>query len=162
MCVEDPARSLNEFHRLLKPGGELRLMVYNHDSIWSYLYVACVVQLENGLLLRPADADRVHPYDRRRRLPDQCRLAPQEMLALGHVIGFEPESLGAAVSLWELHILARRYIACLHPALPAESRAFLMGLSLDGHGHPWRGEHRAGIDGWFAFAALTEVGSRTE
>jgi hypothetical protein len=47
--------------------------------------------------------------------------------------------------------LPRRHIACLQPALPRESRTFLMGLRIDAQGHPWHGEHRAGIDGCFRF-----------
>jgi hypothetical protein len=73
------------------------------------------------------------------------------MLALGRETGFQPEFLGSAVSLWELHLLPRRHIACLQPALPRESRTFLMGLRIDAQGHPWRGDHRAGIDGCFRF-----------
>jgi SAM-dependent methyltransferase len=151
MCIEDPARLLNEFHRLLKPGGELRLMVYNHDSIWLHLYVAYVVQLENGLYsdlpTRIAFTRTTDGED----CPINAVWRPEEMLALGHETGFEPDFLGAAVSLWELHLLPRRFVACLHPALPHESRTFLMGLRLDGQGHPWHGEHRAGVDGCFRF-----------
>jgi SAM-dependent methyltransferase len=155
MCIEDPPRLLSEFHRLLKPGGELRLMVYNHDSIWLHLYVAYVVQLENGLYTDlPTQAAFTRTTDGE-DCPVNAVWRPAEMLALGVETGFVPEFLGAAVSLWELHVLSRRFIACLHPALPAESRAFLMGLRLDGQGHPWHGEHRAGVDGCFRFRRPT-------
>ncbi len=151
MCIEDPPRLLREFRRLLRPGGELRLMTYNYDSIWLHLYVAYVVQIENGLYPdlppREAFARTTDGED----CPVNAVWRPQEMLALGQDAGFEPEFLGAAVSLWELHNLPRRHIACLHPALPAESRAFLMGLRLDWNGIAWHGEHRAGVDGCFRF-----------
>ena len=151
MCIEDPPRLLSEFRRLLKPGGELRLMVYNHDSIWLHLYVGYVVQLENGLYsdlpTRVAFTRTTDGED----CPVNAIWRPSEMLGLGRETGFAAEFLGAAVSLWELHLLPRRFIACLHPALPTESRALLMGLRLDAQGHPWHGGHRAGVDGCFRF-----------
>jgi SAM-dependent methyltransferase len=149
MCIEDPLRLLREFRRLLKPGGEARLMVYNYDSIWAHLYVAFIVQIENGLY---ADLPTSVAFTRTtdgEDCPVNAVWRPQEMLALGEAAGLVPEFLGAAVSLWELYILPRRYIACLHPALPRESRSFLAGLRLDSQGIPWHGEHRAGVDGCF-------------
>jgi len=76
---------------------------------------------------------------------------PEEMIALGRDTGFEAVFLGAAMSLWELHLLPRRHLACLQPALSDESRAFLMGLQIDVEGYPLYGRHRAGIDGCFQF-----------
>jgi SAM-dependent methyltransferase len=149
MCIEQPARLLREFHRLLKPTGELRLMVYNYDSIWLHLYVAYVVQIENDLYSDlPPEVAFTRTTDGE-DCPVNAIWRPEEMLALGRDAGFDPEFLGAAVSLWELHLLPRRHIACLQPALPRESRTFLMGLRIDAQGHPWHGEHRAGIDGCF-------------
>jgi ubiquinone/menaquinone biosynthesis C-methylase UbiE len=151
MCIEEPARLLREFHRLLKPNGELRLMVYNYDSIWLHLYVAYVVQIENGLYSDLAPRVAFTRTTDGEDCPVNAVWRPEEMLALGREAGFQPEFLGAAVSLWELHLLPRRHIACLQTALPSESRTFLMGLRLDAQGHPWHGEHRAGIDGCFRF-----------
>ena len=151
MCLQDPIWLLREFYRLLKPGGELRLMVYNYDSIWLHLYVAFVVQIENGLY---ADLPTRVAFTRTTDGED-CPInppwRPEEMLVLGREAGFEPEFLGAAISLWELHVLPRRHIACLYPNLPSESRAFLMNLRLDATGIPWHDGHRAGIDGCFRF-----------
>jgi SAM-dependent methyltransferase len=151
MCIDDPPRLLREFRRILKPGGELRLMVYNYDSIWLHLYVAYVVQLENGLY---ADLPPRIAFTRTtdgEDCPINAVWRPEEMLALGRDAGFEPVFLGAAMSLWEMHTLPRRHLACLDPRLPDESREFLLGLRLDPQGQPWHREHRAGIDGCFQF-----------
>ncbi|MBV8889990.1 MAG: class I SAM-dependent methyltransferase [Alphaproteobacteria bacterium] len=149
MCVEDPLRLLREFGRLLKPGGELRLMVYNWDSIWVHLYVAYIVQIENGLYTdlptRTAFTRTTDGED----CPVNAVWRSAEMLALGREAGFEPEFLGAAVSLWEMHVLPRRHLACLQPLLPDESRAFLLELRLDSEGQPLYRGHRAGIDGCY-------------
>jgi ubiquinone/menaquinone biosynthesis C-methylase UbiE len=151
MHIEDPARLLREFHRLLRRGGELRLMVYNYDSIWLHLYVAYVVQIENGLYSDLSPRIAFTRTTDGEDCPVNAIWRPEEMLALGREAEFEPEFLGAAISLWELHTMPKRYIACLHPALPAESRVFLMDLRLDSQGLPFRGDHRAGIDGCFRF-----------
>jgi SAM-dependent methyltransferase len=151
MCIEDPPRLLREFARLLRPGGELRLMVYNYDSIWLHLYVAYVVQIENGLYgdlpTRVAFTRTTDGED----CPVNAVWRPEEMIALGRETGYDPEFLGAAVSLWELHVLPKRHVACLASALPGESCSFLMSLHLDCQGVPWCGDHRAGIDGCFRF-----------
>ena len=151
MCIEEPARLLRELARLLTPGGELRLMVYNYESIWLHLYVAYVVQIENGLYrdlsTRVAFTRTTDGED----CPVNAVWRPEEMIALGRETGYDPEFLGSAVSLWEMHILPKRHIACLASALPDESRAFLMGLRNDAEGYPCHGSHRAGIDGCFRF-----------
>jgi SAM-dependent methyltransferase len=151
MCIEDPPRLLREFARLLRAGGELRLMVYNYDSIWLHLYVAFVVQIENGLYsdlpTRIAFTRTTDGED----CPVNAVWKPEEMIELGRQSGYDPEFLGAAVSLWELHLLPRRHLACLQPALPDENRAFLLGLRIDAEGHPWHRQHRAGIDGCYRF-----------
>jgi len=151
MCIEDPQRLLREFARLLKPAGELRLMVYNYDSIWLHLYVAYIVQIENGLY---SDLPTRLAFTRTtdgENCPVNAVWRPEEMIELGRQTGYDPEFLGAAVSLWELHLLPRRYLACLQPTLGDESRAFLLGLQIDAEGHPRHGRHRAGIDGCYTF-----------
>ena len=47
MCTKDPDGVLREFHRILRPGGFARLMVYNYDSIWLHLYVAFILRKSN-------------------------------------------------------------------------------------------------------------------
>jgi hypothetical protein len=54
-----------------------------------------------------------------------------------------------------MHVLPKRHIACLHPQLPDESRAFLLDLRLDDQGHPVSGRHQAGIDGCYRFGRAT-------
>lgn len=155
MCIEDPPRLLREFARLLRPQGELRLMVYNYDSIWLHLYVAYVVQIENGLYsdlpTRVAFTRTTDGED----CPVNAVWRPEEMIALGREAGFAAEYLGAAMSLWELHLLPRRHLACLQPALPDESREFLLGLRIDAEGYPLSGRHRAGIDGCYRFRSMS-------
>lgn len=43
-----PGEILKEFRRVLKPGGECSIMVYNYDSIWLHLYVAYEMQIRDA------------------------------------------------------------------------------------------------------------------
>ncbi|MBX6323421.1 MAG: class I SAM-dependent methyltransferase [Rhodospirillaceae bacterium] len=149
MYLEDPVRLLREFRRVLRPDGVVRLMVYNYDSIWLHLYVAYVVQLENGLY---TDREVREAFSRTTDGED-CPLVQvwnrAEIGAMAAEAGFDARWLGAAVSLWELHILPKRYRAAMDPRLRPESRKFLLELRLDQDGLPvWRGR-RAGIDGCY-------------
>jgi len=151
MLVEDPLRLLREFRRVLKPSGELRLMVYNYDSLWLHLYVAYVVRLENGLY---ADVDIRDAFSRTTDGED-CPLVrvwrPSEMAEMAASTGFECAYLGAAMSLWELHLMPLRFRAMLDPRLERESREFLLALELDRRGFPlYRGNY-AGIDACYRF-----------
>ena len=151
MLVEDPERLLKEFRRILKPDGELRLMVYNYDSIWLHLYVAYVVQIEHELY---SDVDVRAAFSRTTDGED-CPLVyvwdREEVSAMARATGFVPECLGAALSLWELHLLPKRFKAAMDPKLRRESRDFLLDLEFDVHGFPRHRGVYAGIDGCYRF-----------
>lgn len=151
MLVENPLRLLKEFRRIIKPDGELRLMVYNYDSVWLHLYVAYILQLESGIY---ADISVREAFSRTTDGED-CPLVyvwnTAEMDAMAQASGFRSQYLGAAPSLWELHVLPKRFRAALHPGLAEEHRDFLMSLSFDNRGLPqWKGRG-AGIDGCYSF-----------
>lgn len=151
MLIEDPMRLLKEFARVLKPTGELRLMIYNYDSVWLHLYVAYVLQLEYGLY---ADVDVRSAFSRTTDGED-CPLVhiwnAEEMSAIATEAGFRSEFLGAALSLWELHLLPHRFKAAMDQRLALEHRDFLLSLQLDGHGFPLHRGRYAGIDGCYRF-----------
>lgn len=153
MLIEDPARLLREFRRVLKPSGEARLMVYNYDSLWLHLYVAYVVRLQNGLY---ADVDIRDAFSRTTDGED-CPLVhvwqPAEVAAMAASAGFDCDYLGAALSLWELHLMPKRFRAMMHPRLERESRDFLLELELDRRGFPKYRGHYAGIDACYRLTA---------
>jgi ubiquinone/menaquinone biosynthesis C-methylase UbiE len=152
MCVRDPLATLREFHRVLRPGGRARLMVYNHDSLWMHLYVGHVLrrrrpewrQLTNAeIFLRSTDGEAC-PVNRCWRV--------DEFLELGTRAGFRCRHLGNAVSLTELDLLPQRFQAAMYADLPEESRRFLLSLRVDERGLPHHDAVAAGIDACFEFA----------
>ena len=67
------------------------------------------------------------------------------MASLGAAAGLSCEFLGAALSVWEMYLLPRRFEALLDQSLNPESRKFLLDLGLTAWISDVRG-HRAGID----------------
>jgi len=149
MLIEEPGRLLAEFARVLRLDGELRLMVYHYDSVWLHLYVAHVMQLEYGIY---AGIDVREAFSRTTDGED-CPLVhvwkTTEVEEMASAAGFRTEFLGAAPSLWELHVLPRRFRAAMNERLDAEHRDFLMSLELDSRGRPFREGHLVGIDGCY-------------
>ena len=146
MLIEDPQATLAEFRRLLRPGGEIRCMVYHYDSVWVHLYVAYFFQVKSGsysnrtlreAFSRSTDGEYcpfVHVWDQ------------EDMNRMAAAAGLKAEFLGAPVSLWEMYLLPRRYEAAMDKRLNGDSRSFLLSLTFDSTGYPLHRGQLAGID----------------
>lgn len=147
--VPNPGRVLAELHRVLKPGGEARIMVYNHDSIWMHLYVAyhkCILEGSfEGLDLLAAFARSTDGED----CPISVAYRPEAFVALCQGAGFEATFAGAAIAAFEAGLVPTRFDAVRDERLPAESRAFLAGLRFDDRLLPLHNDRVAGVDACF-------------
>lgn len=148
--VADAEASLRECRRLLRPGGEMRVMVYNYESLWVHLYVAYVKQTLEGAY---ADLD-IHSAFARTTDGPECPVSrayvPADFLRMARDTGFRGEFLGASVSMWEMNLLPRRFEAVMDRRLVREHRDFLLGLELDRLGYPLHRGHHAGIGSCFS------------
>ncbi len=142
---------LKEFRRILKPDGQVSVMVYNYQSLWLHLYVAWVHQLKKGIYRDVPLKDAF----RRTTDGEQCPIShcyrPDEFLSVMQNFGFDGVFKGAAVSLTEMKCLDLRYEALQDQRLPAEHRAFLTGLTFDHRGIPLYQGAVAGIDACYSF-----------
>jgi SAM-dependent methyltransferase len=142
----DPVRILREFERVLADDGLVQIMVYNYDSVWLHLYVAHITVLQQGLY---ADLDIRSAFARTTDGPD-CPIAhPYSaggFAALCREAGLEVVSTGAAISVWELSLLPRRFEAIMDARLRPESRRFLSTLTFDQRGLPLHQGQVAGVD----------------
>ena len=146
--VSDPAGCLRELRRVLKPGAEARIMVYNHDSVWLHLYVAYIKQILEGAYagmgVREAFAKTTDGED----CPIANCYTPAEWGAICREAGFESEFAGGYLSRHELDCLRDHGEAArADERLAPEHRSFLDQLSYDDDGNPlWNGVY-AGIGG---------------
>lgn len=147
--TQDPDRVLREFRRVLAPGGRVRLMVYNYDSLWLHLHVAYERMV---LEQRYADLDVREAFA---RLADGegCPIArvarPAEVASAARAAGLEARHLGNAIACGELDRLPRRFAAILDRRLRVESRRFLGALTFDERGLPYFEGQVAGMNGCY-------------
>lgn len=149
MLVPDPVKLLKEFRRLLKPGGEFRIMIYNRDSLWFHLYLAYVVVIEHGLYTNMTLEEAFGRTTDGENCPLVRVWSPAEMIKLAAEAQLTCEFIGAAPSLWEMNIAPRRFEALMDSRLNTESRAFLQKIRIDDRGIPWVDGNIAGVDGCF-------------
>jgi ubiquinone/menaquinone biosynthesis C-methylase UbiE len=142
---------LKEFHRILKPGGEIAVMVYNYQSVWLHLYVAWMHQLERGRYQNLPVLDAFRRTTDGEGCPIAHCYSPEQFLDLMQKNGFKGTFTGSAVSLTEMKCLEKRYDAIKDRRLPSEHRDFLSALTFDKRGIPYYKGSVAGIDACYKF-----------
>jgi SAM-dependent methyltransferase len=151
--VPDPVGVLCELRRVLRPGGQGRIMVYNYDSIWLNLYAAYMLRFGQPGQQRQS----VRDVFRRSTDSIDCPISevwkPADVSAMCAQAGFGCHHLGNAVSIHELVILPKRFEAIVNFDLEDEHRQFLLGLTFDARGLPYFGPKAAGIDGCYLLDA---------
>ncbi|MEO5328816.1 MAG: methyltransferase domain-containing protein [Magnetococcus sp. THC-1_WYH] len=144
--------TLLELFRILRPGGQLRVMVYNYNSISFHLNTAYLERLK----LPNFGAGR-SLYDIFKATTDgkYCPISrvykPDEFLGILRGAGFEGVYLGAAISISELKIFDRRFDAILDIRFEKEHRDFLLELTFDNKNIPLYKGNIAGLDACFLF-----------
>ena len=143
-----PESIVREFRRILKPGAQGRLMLYNRDSVMYHVWVAYAQLIVNdafpGLTVDEAFTKSTDGPD----CPISEAWAPGRVLDLIMAAGLSGTYRGGYVYEMELEWLERYGSAAkADERLADEHRRFVSELELDEHGYPmWRG-HYAGIGG---------------
>lgn len=146
----DPVGILREFRRILKPGGEARIMVYNYNSLMLHLHVAYVARIVKGLYSDLPIRDAFGRLTDGEECPLVMVYKPEEFVPLGCSAGLDCSYIGSALAVRELIGLQMRWSAIMHPDLGEEHRRFLLDLRLDGRGLPMYDGTLAGLDGCYS------------
>jgi SAM-dependent methyltransferase len=147
--IANPGAVLREFRRVLKPGGQVRVMVYNYDSLWLHLHVAYVARIVNKLYRELDIRDAFSRFTDGEECPIAQVYTPAEFIALADRAGFRTEYLGAAIAVAELADWPLRWHAIMDRRLELEHRRWLLNLTLDHRGLPKHGTSLAGQDGCY-------------
>jgi len=144
--VEDPHATLGELKRVLRPGGDVYVMVYNFDSLWMHLLVAYHRTIVEGRYPDLTPREQFARSTDGEACPISRCYRPDEFISLANAAGFDATFAGAAVSMRELSIAATRFAAIMDPRLPEENRRFLEALEFDRQMLPLVNGRHAGID----------------
>lgn len=144
--------TLLELFRVLRPGGQLRVMVYNYESIWFHLNTGYIERLNlPNFGAGRSLSDIFRATTDGKECPISRAQKPDEFLEIFRSIGFEGIYLGAAISMHELKIIDRRFDAILDTRFEKEHRNFLLELTFDNKNIPLYKGNIAGIDACFLF-----------
>lgn len=143
-----PEQIVAEFKRIMKPGAEGRLMLYNRDSVMYHVWIAYAQLIVNdafpGLTVDQAFTKSTDGPE----CPVSDAWSPRRVLDMIAAAGLEGTFRGGYVSVMEVDWLKNYGSAALkEPRLAEEHRQFISELELDPQGLPmWRGKY-AGIGG---------------
>lgn len=147
--IKDPVPVLVELKRILRPSGEMRVMVYNYDSLFLHLHVAYIARLVKGLYRNIPIRDAFRRFTDGEECPISTVYKPEEFTQLANSIGLNCEFIGASISVKELADLNMRWQAVMHPELEEEHRQFLINLCINERGLPMFNNMIAGHDGCY-------------
>lgn len=153
--IADPLPVLREFRRILRPGGEVRVMVYNEDSLFVHLHAAYVIQIEEGRYADMSLAEAFRHLTDGENCPISRYYSPASWSELASPAGFEVEHIGNGISMYEISLAPHRYIAIQDRRLAAEHRQFLLDIRLDDRGYPLYRGHYAGTAVCFRMCATS-------
>lgn len=147
-CV-DVSATLRELFRVLKPGGFIKIMVYNTASIWYHLYCGYILRISEGIGSDLSTPDVFKVSTDGPWLPVNNSWEPQEFIRQCESLGFTATHLGNAPSVFELKVAPRRFEALSSTTLEIEHLEFIASL-YDTPAGPCSPETGvAGIDGCF-------------
>lgn len=148
MHTRDPETILNEFYRILKPGGSACLMVYNKNSIWYNLYTPyerVIIGGEfEGLNSEEAFSKTTDGLD----CPMSRCYPPDQFVNMCQAAGFHCHFAGGYFTQTEINSMDRYLSEALNNKRLGDSyRRFLIALEFDEKGFPKFNGYYAGVSG---------------
>lgn len=149
MNTHDEKKILKEFLRVLKDDGEIRIMVYNKNSIWYHLYAAFIWKQKNIKYLYSKTKDIFKHTTDGIECPISKCYEPESFIQLVESMGFKATLTGVSISLNEMNWIQKRFEALMSDKIDDEHVDFLMNLTFNNEGIPYYKGNVAGIDSCF-------------
>ena len=148
-----PTELMSELARVMKPGAQGRLMLYNRESVWYHVYVAYVEMVLNekylGLTVDQAFTRSTDGPD----CPVSDAWSQERALKLVSDAGLRGTYLGGYLSLDEIEWWGRHGAAARADSrLEDEHRRFASRVTLDARGYPTVDGSPAGIGGVYTLS----------
>lgn len=147
--TSDPEAILQEFYRVLRPGSQACVMVYNRHSLWLHLYTAY-----DKIILKKAFPNlSLEEAFSKNTDGEACPIsrcyAPEEFITICKQAGFhQSEFVGGYLSLRELSLLKDLGRKAMEDNyLATEHKEFLCTITYDENGYPMYQGKYAGIGG---------------
>jgi len=123
---------LSELYRILKPGKEARIMVYNKDSLWYHYYIGCELLMTLKKFNGKTAEEIAHTTTDTDDTPVAIFFSPGHFLSVCRKIGFTAEFLGGYFNEYDLMYFNKYGIAIKNnPKLAKEHRDFISEVQAD-------------------------------
>lgn len=149
--MTNPDLALQEFHRILKPGGKLQIMVYNQNSLWFHLKTAYQTQIIEQRFRNLTTSEAFEKTTDGEFCPIARCYEPREFLAIVEAVGFRGRHKGNSFSLIEAAIIPLIPHALMDQRLSEQHRNFLGELTYNEKNYPIHAGQIAGINACFEF-----------
>jgi SAM-dependent methyltransferase len=159
--TSNPRRILQEFKRVMKPGAQGRLMLYNRDSVFFHLWIAYAQMIVNdafpGLTIDQAFTKSTDGPD----CPISEAWAADRVLEMVSSAGLKGTFRGGYVNVQEIEFVNNyRARAMADPRLAEPHRMFISELEFDKLGYPmWHGKY-AGAGGVYTIEKESSAPAR--
>jgi ubiquinone/menaquinone biosynthesis C-methylase UbiE len=144
-----PEAILQEFYRVLRPGSQACIMVYNRNSLWLHLYTVYDQMLLKKAFPNLSLEEAFSKNTDGEACPISRCYAPEELIAICKQVGFrQSEFVGGYLSLLELSLLKDLGRNAVEDSrLATEHREFLRRITYDEKAYPMYEGKYAGIGG---------------
>lgn len=146
--VTDPRAVLDEFYRVLKPGGTASIMVYNRESIFFHLIIAFHIQILGGAHSGIPTEEAYSHYTDGYECPISIPYRPEVFTSMCENAGFNTKYMGGYLNKQELDSMILLGQAISDRRLSNEHRDFLINLDTSGD-YPRSGGLYAGNGGTY-------------
>jgi len=153
-----PQQIVNEFGRVMKPGAEGRLMLYNRESIWYHVWIAYAQRVVNNVYPELTVDEAFTKSTDGPDCPISDAWSPKRVLEMIEAAGLKGRFVGGYFNVEELGWWNTYGAAARNdPRLESEHREFASQVEVDSHGYPIRDRKHVGIGGVYA---ISKPGSR--